>query len=148
MCADGSIDFLNPRDCVCFIDDAAAELLTAQVKKHCVRTVGFADLESTFADIIGEQLSGAWPGREDQHGAAGSFWFRGSCAGVRRQRRGGLREPQYLRLMMSAVRELVHDVLDLRAGEGERRREGEKGIRPDNPQHSGVSGVERSRRSF
>jgi hypothetical protein len=35
-----------------------------------------------------------------------------------------MREPQNMRLMMSTVRELVHDVLDLRAEgetEGERR---------------------------
>lgn len=126
--ADGRVNFLDAGHGVSIIDDAAAELLSAEVKEHCIRTVGFADLEAAFANIIREELTCTGSGREDQHSAAGSFWFRCGCAGVWRQRRGGLREPQDLRLMMSAVRELVHDVLDLRAGGRDGGRERQESV--------------------
>ncbi len=99
------------------------------MKEHGIRAVGFADLEAAFANIICEELTCTGSGREDQHSTAGGFWFRCGCAGVWRQRRGGLREPQDLRLMMSAVRELVHDVLDLRAGGRDGGRERREAVR-------------------
>ena len=54
MGADGSIDFLDPRDGVRFIDDAATELLPAEMEQHGIGAVGFADLEAAFANIICE----------------------------------------------------------------------------------------------
>jgi hypothetical protein len=94
------------------------------MKQHGVGTVCLAHLHASFANVVSKQLAGSRTGRKDQNCAIHCFRFRSSCAGFRRGSRRGMREPQNMRLMMSTVRELVHDVLDLRAEgetEGERR---------------------------